>query len=576
MDYLKYQIEQDFIDTINKLFNLSLSTLSIRSNLALQEFDYQVDACFIIAKELKKNPLEIAEIISTNLSRNDIYYTVKPSKPGFINIKIDSNFLQSYLSTFLNDPRLCIVSTPHVKTIVVDYGSPNVAKEMHVGHLRSAIIGDAIARILTFLGHNVIRQNHTGDWGTQFGFLIQYIIEDNLKFNNISELNQAYKAARELFDNDKNFELRARKRLTLLQSHDKETYSIWENLSKISYQHFNSIFKKLGVLLTEQDVRGESFYNFMLPDIVKELLNTCIAEESQSAKVIFVPGFYDKDKNPLPMIIQKSDGGYLYHTTDLAAAKYRLNTLHADRIIYVTDMRQKQHFAMLFSALKYANWLNPSTTELNHIAFGTVLGEDHKPFKTRSGETISLNLLLEEAENKATDSLKRKYPELSEYELKNLANSIGIGALKYADLSNDLNKDYVFSWEKMLAFNGNTALYLQNAYVRIHSIFRKENFNIINAKGNIIITNDIERMLCLKISEFPDIIRSIEIKLTPHLLCNYLYELASLFHNFYESCHIGKCKEEDIKLSRLLISLLVAKTLKLGLELLGIQVVEKM
>ncbi|MFV9875786.1 MAG: arginine--tRNA ligase [Rickettsiales endosymbiont of Dermacentor nuttalli] len=575
MDYLKQQIEQDFIDTIDKIFGISLKTISIRNNLTLQEFDYQVDISFLIAKELKKNPLDIAENISQNLSRKDIYNYILSSKPGFINIKINNSFLQNYISTILNDPRLAINSTSNIQTIVIDYSSPNVAKEMHVGHLRSAIIGDAIARILTFLEHNVIKQNHIGDWGTQFGFLIQYIIERKLQFSNISELNKAYKAARELFDNDKKFELRSRKRLALLQSKDVETYNIWENLSKISYQHFNNLFKKLGVLLTEQDIRGESFYNFMLPDLVTNLLDAGYAEESQSAKVILVPGFYDKDKNPLPMIIQKSDGGYLYHTTDLAAALYRINTFKANRIIYVTDMRQKQHFAMLFAALKHINWLKENI-ELNHIAFGTVLGEDHKPFKTRSGETISLSVLLEEAENKAAYSLKNKYPELNEKELNKLANSIGIGALKYADLSNDYSREYVFNWDKMLAFNGNTSIYLQNAYVRIYSIFRKENFDIINNKGDIIIICDIERMLCLKISEFPDIIHTIEKKLTPHLLCNYLYELASLFHNFYESCHIGKCKEENIKLSRLLISLLVAKTLKLGLELLGINVVEKM
>jgi arginyl-tRNA synthetase len=451
---------------------------------------------------------------------------------------------------------------------------------MHVGHLRSSIIGDAIVRIFLFLGHKVIKQNHIGDWGTQFGFLIQYIIENNLTFTNISEVSKVYKEARALFDNNDEFAIRSKKRLILLQAGDGFTSSIWKNLSKIIYQHFNEIFSKLGLLLKEEDACGESFYNFMLPSIVEELLDKGIAEESDGAKVVFLPGFYDPDKNLVPMIIQKSDGGYLYHTTDLAAAKYRVEKLNADKIIYITDARQKQHFEMLFTALAKAGWVKNNFVILNHIAFGAILGEDKKPFKTRSGDTISLTVLLTEAEIKAKELIRNKYPLIDKTELDEIGNSIGIGALKYADLSNDLAKDYVFSWERMLSFNGNTAPYLQNAYVRIKSIFRKENINLddLDKMKNhpIIITNEEEKKLCIKVNEFPDVIKSIEEKLAPNLLCNYLYDLASLFHNFYEVYPIGKCNDQEVKLSRLLISSLVADTLNLGLNLLGINVIERM
>ena len=577
MKSIKEQIINDFTETIRCLYGFTQFTILIRENEAIASFDYQVDIAFVLAKLLKANPNEIAEKVISSLKRQDIYQQIQVSKPGFINIKINQEFIQLYLSNLLNDQQLGVVLSNDPQTIVVDYASPNVAKEMHVGHLRSSIIGDSISRILSFLGHKVIKQNHIGDWGTQFGFLIQYIIEKKLSFTNISDINKAYKEAREVFDNDKEFAIRSKERLVLLQSADDYTVSIWKDLSKLSYKHFNEVFNKLGVLLKDEDVRGESFYNFMLNDIVAELYDNGVAEKSDGAMVIFLPGFFDKENSPVPMIIQKSDDGYLYHTTDLAAAKYRINDLKANRIIYVTDARQKQHFEMLFGALKKTAWIKNNSVVLNHVAFGTVLGEDKKPFKTRSGDTISLVSVLDEAEYKAKEGVKNKYPLINDNELNIMGNAIGIGALKYADLSSDIAKDYVFSWERMLSFNGNTAPYLQNAYVRIKSIFRKENSDFSNARDNsIIITNNEEKKLCLKISEFSEVIKSIEEKLTPHILCNYLYELASLFHHFYETCPIGKCDEQRVKSSRLSVCVLTADSLKKGLDLLGINVIDKM
>ena len=570
MNYLKEQIEQDFAEVINNIFGLQDNILiALRENQTVKEFDYQIDCSFLIAKHFKKNPIEIAETITINLKRHDIYKEVTASKPGFINIKINKDFLESYLLETIK------IESSNKKNIIVDYPSPNVAKEMHVGHLRSAIIGDAISRILEYLGHNVIRQNHIGDWGTQFGFLIEYILEHNLELKNITEISNIYKKARETFDNNQEFEIRARSRLLKLQAKEQDTYKIWQALYKVSLTHFDEIAKKLGLKLTEEDIKGESFYNEMLPGIVEDLTNKSIAVESAGAQVIFLEGFYDKDKNPVPMIIKKSDGGYLYHTTDLAAANYRANELHADKIIYVVDARQKQHFEMLFAALKKSS-LFASKISFCHVGFGTVLGEDKKPFKTRSGETVSLLSLLNEAEAKAKEGVLQKYQDLPEEEVSLIANKVGIGALKYADLSNDLTRDYVFSFERMLSFNGNTAPYLQNAYVRIKSIFRKENLDFETTKKYLIITSEAERKLCVKLTEFPDVIMNIEEKLTPHLLCNYLYDLASLFHNFYENCPVAKCADESVKQARFYICYLAANQLKLGLSLLGIDVIEKM
>jgi arginyl-tRNA synthetase len=576
MKTIKNIIQNDIISLISNLWNLQLEFCSVRDSQNIDEFDYQVDICFSLSKNLKKNPKELADIIMLNLQNNANYSSISVTGPGFINLKISNELLKSHFNNLYHHDNLGVEKSTNPSVIIVDYSSPNIAKEMHVGHLRSSIIGDSLVRMLDFLGHNVIKQNHIGDWGTQFGFLLQYIIDNKLTPKSISDLTKIYKDARLLFDNDSEFEKRSRNRLVSLQSGEQESLDLWQETVNISYVHFREIFHKLGLLLEDSDIRGESFYNNMLPDIVTMLEEQNIATISQGAVVIFMQEFLDKEKNIVPMIIKKSDGGYLYHTTDLAAAKFRIDKLNADHIIYVTDSRQKQHFEMLFSVLNNAGWTKD--TRLSHVGFGSVLGEDKKPFKSRSGEVISLASLLNEAEEKALTNLVARYEYKTASDLEETARIIGIGALKYADLSTELVKDYVFSWDKMLSFQGNTSPYLQNAYVRVKSIFRKGEFNCADLKyhDNFQMSDAIEVKLILKLAEFPDIIDNVYNNLAPNLLCNYLYNLANIFHNFYEKCHILNENNHDIKLSRLIICNYFVKVMQQGLYLLGIDIIEEM
>lgn len=539
--------------------------------------DYQANFAMRLAKILGKKPVDIANEVITHLKQSQIFQSLEVSGPGFINITLSNDFLAEQLQKLVKDERLGVAKTERPEIIVVEYSSPNVAKEMHVGHLRTTIIGDSIARILSFLGHQIIRQNHVGDWGTQFGMIIEYLLETHQTntAHTVSELNQLYKKSKQRFDEDRVFADKSRARVVALQSGDKTTLAIWQNLVNESKRYFQEIYKKLNVLLEPEDIRGESSYNDMLNEISADLEKRGIAEVNQDALVIFLEGFVDPDNNPLPMIIRKKDGGFLYATTDLAAAKYRIDILQADRIIYITDARQKQHFAMLFAAVKKAGWAG--TTQLEHVSYGAVLGEDNKPFKTRSGDTISLFSLVDEAENRAAALATAKNPKLSADEIKTISRAIGIGALKYADLRTDKVKDYVFSWDKMLSFNGNTAPYLQNAYVRIRSIFRTGKIDLINLKlEKIIIVKDTEHVLAIKLLEFPDMLSSIIQDLGIHRFCEYLYDLAAIFHKFYEQCPILSTEDDTTRNSRLLLCDLTARTLKLGLSLLGIEIIEQM
>jgi len=553
--------------------------------------DYQANCAMPLAKQLKSNPREIANSIVNKITELNqdakIFSKLEVAGPGFINLWVDDQFLSNNLKKLLENAELDIdIKQGSGKKVVIDYSSPNVAKEMHIGHLRSTIIGDAFARILSFLGYNVIPQNHLGDWGTQFGMLIQYLIEHakdkKLQERQISDLNFLYKESKKLFDEDLEFATRARQRVVLLQKGDPDTLNFWHDIVNNSVQYFQKIYSDLGVLLTQDDVKGESFYNDFLKSIVDKLDKLGLVEVSDGAKVIFLDGFETKDKKPLPFMIQKSDGGFLYATTDLAAADYRISELHADRIIYVTDARQKQHFEMLFQVLHKANL--DKNVRLDHVCFGAILGEDRKPFKTRSGETIRLALLIQEAKDRAYKLVTSKNNELSESQKLEIAEKVGIGALKYADLCNDKIKDYVFDWDKMLAFDGNTAPYLQNAYVRIQAIFRKLELNItevlennLNKNINLISeNNNYEHNLVLNLLSFREIIYDVAESLELHKLCNYLYNLASMFHKFYENCSISKAPNEEIKISRLLLCYVTAETLKTGLNLLGIDVLDFM
>ena len=553
--------------------------------------DYQANCAMPLAKQLRSNPREIANsIVNKIIELNQeakIFSKLEVAGPGFINLWLDNEFLSNNIKKLLERTKLGIdVTQGNGKKVVIDYSSPNVAKEMHIGHLRSTIIGDAFARILSFLGYDVIRQNHLGDWGTQFGMLIQYLIEHTkdkeLQERQISDLNFLYKESKKLFDEDSEFATRARQRVVLLQQGDTATLNFWNEIVNNSVQYFQKIYSDLGVLLTQDDVKGESFYNDFLKNIVDKLDALGLVKVSDGAKVVFLEGFETKEKKPLPFMIQKSDGGFLYATTDLAAANYRITDLNADRIIYVTDARQKQHFEMLFEVLHKANL--GKNVRLDHVCFGAILGEDRKPFKTRSGETIRLALLIQEAKDRAYKLVTTKNHELSESQKQEISEKVGIGALKYADLCNDKIKDYVFDWDKMLAFDGNTAPYLQNAYVRIQAIFRKLKINIDeilekNLNTNIKLisdNNNYEHNLVLSLLSFKEIVYDVAESLELHKLCNYLYNLAAIFHKFYENCSINKAPNEEIKISRLLLCYITAETLKSGLDLLGIDVLDFM
>lgn len=541
--------------------------------------DFQTNFALALGKALQKNPRECAEAVLQNIQHHPLFASLEIAGPGFINITLANAPLADYCQHALADDQLGIEKDTQPQTVVIDYSSANVAKEMHVGHLRSTVIGDASARILTALGHHVIRQNHLGDWGTQFGMIIEWMIENHWADktdHTISELNALYRNAKQQFDASEDFAKRARERVVKLQSGDAQTRRIWQSLVDESVRYFQTVYERLGVLLTIDDVRGESSYNDDLTDALNALDQTGVLTESQGAKVVFLEGFVDPEDNPVPMIVQKSDGGFLYATTDIAAARYRINELNADRIIYVTDARQKQHFAMLFALLQQCGWTHDQVS-LEHVAFGSILGPDRKPYKTREGEVINLSTLLDEAEAKALEIVASKQSDLPESEQRQIAKTISIGAIKYADLSTDKIKDVIFNWDKMLAFEGNTAPYLQNAFVRVQAIFRKakaQDLDWQSAKVQLEATQ--EHQLAILLLSFPDLLASIANDLSIHRLCNYLYEVASHFHRFYEYCPVLTADTPEQRLSRLQLCQFTANTLRLGLSLLGIDVLERM
>ena len=546
--------------------------------------DFQANVAMSLAKQLQRKPRDIAEQLCAGAELSDLCETPEIAGPGFINLRILPSVIAQQLLTLAGDERLAIAPDSHPQTVVVDYSGPNVAKEMHVGHLRSTIIGDAIAKVLNYLGHNVIRQNHLGDWGTQFGMLIEHLIDSGWQLGqgkSIGDLNILYKEAKKRFDADADFAERSRQRVVTLQSGDPQTRALWLELVKASRKYFSEVYERLDVTLQDSDARGESSYNDTLQDTLDELAGKGLTQKDQGATVVYLPEFVGRDDKPLPLIVQKSDGGFLYATTDLACLRYRISELHAQRVIYVTDARQSQHFAMVFKTAELAGWLNDAV-KLEHVPFGSVLGEDGKPFKTRSGEVVRLIDLIEEAERRAKDVVTSKNPDLSEEQQIQVAKTVGVGAIKYADLSSDRVKDYVFAWDRMLAMEGNTAPYLQYAYTRVQSIFRKglqqlENTDISKLHStHIEIKEPIEKQLGLKLFQLESVLNVVAERLEPHRLCTYLYELATLFSSFYEACPVLKAETEISRNTRLLLCELTSRTLKLGLDLLGIRVLEKM
>lgn len=558
--------------------------------------DYQANGVMPLAKQLKTNPKKLAEDVVKNLDIDDICEPPEVAGPGFINLRLKSDFIADRLLEVNKDhTHLAIEKTSKPKTIVVDFSGPNIAKQMHVGHLRSTIIGDCICRLLEFLGHKVIRQNHIGDWGTQFGMLIAYLrllYKDKLKKPDsvsIQDLEQFYKNAKHWYDTDQTFVDSAREEVVKLHNNDKDTRSVWKEFVKESRRHYQLIYETLQINLIYKDERGESFYKDMLKGVVEELKEKGLAEESEGAVCVFPvdstgspqAGFKDKEGEPLPFIIQKSDGAYLYATTDLAALKYRVEKLKADRIIYVTDARQKLHFEMLFAVARMAAWAKDET-ELVHVTFGSVLGENGKPLKTREGENVKLKELLDEAVQRAETIVEEKNPDLPTNKKAQIAKAVGIGAVKYADFSNNRTSDYVFSFNKMLAMDGNTAPYMQYAYARIKSIERKAQTKDVDVETELTglkelsLTEPAELDLAKHLIRYGEAIQDSIADYKPNYLTVYLYELAQKFSVFYTNCPVLDAGP-DKRPTRLLLCDLTAKTIRHGLsELLGIEVVEQM
>ncbi len=542
--------------------------------------DYQANGIMGAAKALKMNPRELASKVLDTLNASgdlsEMAEKVEIAGPGFLNIHLKNSWVASQAEQTLESDTLNIEKSAEPQNVVIDYSAPNLAKEMHVGHLRSTIIGDAMARVLSFTGHNVIRQNHVGDWGTQFGMLLTFMGE--LKASGealsmqLSDLEKFYQASKIRFDEDEAFARQARENVVKLQAGDKEFLTLWQQFIDASLSHCDEIYDVLNVLLTRDDVMPESAYNHDLENVIKDLDKAGLLKKDQGAQCVFLEEFRGKDDKITPMIVQKSDGGYLYSTTDLAALRYRHNKLKMDRGLYVIDARQSLHLKQVFSTGKQAGFL-PESTQLEHLAFGTMMGKDGTPFKTRDGGTVKLIDLLNEAQDRAFKLVTEKNPDLDEASRRSIAKTVGIGSVKYADLSKNRTSDYIFNWDSMLSFEGNTAPYLQYAYARIMSIFRKVGEK--NTSAKIVLNDPAEKQLAMKLLQLSEMIEVVSKEGTPNLLCNYLFELAGNFMTFYEACPIMKA-DEDIKQSRLQLAQLTANTLKTGLDLLGIGVMERM
>ena len=586
--------------------------------------DYQANGVMGAAKLLKTDPRKLAEKVVAQTAAgsagdlSEIAEKVEVAGPGFINIRLKKQWLGARLSAASSDERLGVERPAKPQAVVVDYSAPNLAKEMHVGHLRSTIIGDALARTLDFIGHKVVRQNHVGDWGTQFGMLVAYAPERGVSVSrdpfpevkvtvtgsagpSIEDMEDYYRQAKIRFDTSPEFARMARENVVRLQRGDWEIEALWSFVVQQSLEHADRIYKRLGVCLTRADVRGESAYNDDLANVVADLEKAGLLKESQGAQCVFLDEFKGKDGEPLPLIVRKSDEGYLYATTDLAAIRYRCGTgpekpdwAPADRILYVVDARQTLHFRQVFAVARKAGFA-PDNVSLEHVSFGTMMGPDGRPFKTREGGTVKLMDLLDEAEKRAYELVVKKEQELppeqrrniDEDQLRHIARVVGIGAVKYADLSQNRTSDYVFSWDKMLALDGNTAPYMQYAYARIRSIFRKGGLGEQSGRtesglrqgspsgGSLAVSEPAERALAVKLLQFPETVEAVADECLPNILCSYLYDLAGAFMGFYENCPVLQ-SQEPVRGSRLRLCDLTARTIKTGLGLLGIGVIEQM
>ncbi|MDK1022847.1 MAG: arginine--tRNA ligase [Gammaproteobacteria bacterium] len=539
--------------------------------------DYQANGIMGAAKHNRTNPRELAETVLRFINLEEMVDNLEVAGPGFINIHLRSDYLADRLTLMLHDERLGI--EPLIpKTVVIDYSSPNLAKEMHIGHLRSTAIGDAIARTLEFLGHNVIRANHMGDWGAQFGSLLAYMDQlsndaDGLS-RGLSDLELFYQEASAQFREDPVFAQRAREFVVKLQGGDPKCINLWNQFIKESVSHCQSIYDALNISLTPDDIYGESFYNEFLSEVISDLSSAGLLTESDGAQCVFLDEFKGKDGAPLPAIIRKSDGGYPYMATDLAAVKYRSQTLKADSAYYFVDARQSLHLRQLFAVARAAGYIS-TAQDFRHLPNGTIMGEDGRPFKTRTGGAVKLADVLTEAKSRAFDLVSTKNAELDQQSRKSIADVVGIGAVKYAELSKNRTSDYIFNWDAMLSFEGNTAPYLLYAVTRIFSIFRRAGVEPSQLTGAIVLSEPAEKSLAIKLVQFPEAINSVVTDCLPNLLCNYLFELSGQFMSFYETCPVLKT-EDKTRASRLLLCVVTANTLGKGLELLGIETVEQM
>ncbi|NUR67400.1 MAG: arginine--tRNA ligase [Streptomyces sp.] len=578
---LSASVEQQLTSAISAtLPEADVDPLLRRSDRA----DYQANGILALAKKAKANPRELATQVVAHITTGDLIKDVEVSGPGFLNITIsDKAITQTLAARAADGDRLGVPLKDQPGISVIDYAQPNVAKEMHVGHLRSAVIGDALRGMLDFTGEQTIGRHHIGDWGTQFGMLIQYLIENPAELaaetdtdgeQAMSNLNRVYKASRAVFDSDEAFKERARKRVVALQSGDKETLDLWQRFVDESKVYFYSVFEKLDMEIRDDEIVGESAYNDGMPETARLLEEMGVAVRSEGALVVFFDEIRGKDDKPVPLIVQKADGGFGYAASDLTAIRNRVQDLHATSLIYVVDVRQSLHFKMVFEAARRAGWLTDEVTAHN-MGYGTVLGADGKPFKTREGETVKLEDLLDEAAQRAAEVVREKALDLSEAEIQERAAQVGIGAVKYADLSTSANRDYKFDLDQMVSLNGDTSVYIQYAYARIQSILRKADA-VAPAAHPELELHAAERALGLHLDAFGDTVFEAAAEYAPHKLAAYLYQLASLYTSFYDKCPVLKADTEEQKQNRLFLCDLTARTLHQGMALLGIRTPERL
>jgi arginyl-tRNA synthetase len=554
--------------------------------------DFQANGALSLARQLGRPPREVADAVVASAHLGDICERVEVSGPGFVNLVLSRSFVERGVREMAADPALGVERTRVPDRVVVTYSHPNVAKEMHVGHLRSTVIGDALCRMLEHLGHEVVRENHIGDWGTPFGMLIEHLVdvgeETAVAELSVGDLTDFYQAARESFEGDDQFKERSRRRVVQLQSGDPETLRMWGVLVEQSISYFDEVYAKLGVLLTDDDVKGESYYNPMLAQVVKDLDAAGLLVEDGGAQCVFPPGFTNREGHPLPLIVQKSDGGFGYAATDLACVRDRVDVVGAIRMLYVVGAPQAQHLQMIFEVSRMAGWL-PTTVSAVHVPFGSVLGTDHRMLRTRAGTSVKLVDLLDEAVSRAAAAMaeRGRDADLTLVEQQSIARALGIGAVKYADLSTDRVRDYVFDWDRMLSFEGDTGPYLQYAHARIRSIFRRASSETPDAErtgaglgaddgSTIVIGASEERALGIALLGYAAAIESAVDESSPSKLCAYLYALAATFTTFYEHCPVLRAPDEESKRSRLALAETTARVLEEGLGLLGIEAPERM